>query len=231
MDRKINILIVEDEYSVIEAVKAYLEREGYVVSYALMGSVALNIIKTTPIDLIILDLMLPDISGEEICRHVRKTDKTPIIMLTAKSSEDSKISGFNLGADDYLIKPFSPRELVARVKALLRRSGAGTDNNIINFEGGLSIDYGSPKVYVNKEELQLTPNEFKLLSFLSQNVGRYYSREALIEHALDNNFDGYDRAIDSHIKNIRQKIEENPKSPKYIITQYGFGYKFDGVKI
>ncbi|MBQ3033355.1 MAG: response regulator transcription factor, partial [Deferribacterales bacterium] len=153
-----------------------------------------------------------------------------IIMLTAKSSEESKINGLNIGADDYLIKPFSPRELVARVKAILRRARQETQTKTVKYEGGLSIDYETPAVYKNGFEIALTPNEFKILAFISRTPGRYFSREQLIENALGSDFDGYDRAVDSHIKNLRQKIESNPKSPVYIVTQYGFGYKFGGIK-
>ena len=174
--------------------------------------------------------MLPDITGEEICKHIRQQSAIPIIMLTAKSSEDSKINGLNIGADDYLIKPFSPRELLARVKAILRRTWSKTTLIITDYEGGLSIDYNTPAVYKNGTEISLTPNEFKILSFMSKTPGRYFSREQLIENAFGTDFDGYDRAVDSHIKNLRQKIEDNPKSPVYIVTQYGFGYKFGGVK-
>lgn len=233
MDNKLNILVVEDEIKVVEAVKAYLEKDGYNVSFALLGSAALNIVKEKKIHLIILDLMLPDMKGEDVCAAVRKTSDVPIIMLTAKSSEESRVNGLNIGADDYLIKPFSPRELAARVKAVIRRAipEGIAENKTIIFNGGLQIDYETPKTIKNGEEIPLTPNEFKLLSFLSQNPDRFYSREQLIEFAFSSKWDGYDRAIDSHIKNLRQKIEDNPKTPKYILTQYGFGYKFAGVKI
>lgn len=232
MENKINILIVEDEIKVVEAVKAYLEKDGYCVSFALLGSAAMNILKEKKIHLVILDLMLPDISGEEICTYLRKTGDIPIIMLTAKSSEEARVKGLNMGADDYLIKPFSPRELAARVRAIIRRTGinATSETVTVKFKGGLQIDYETPKAMKNEAEITLTPNEFKLLSFLSQNPERYYSREQLIECALGSKWDGYDRAVDSHIKNLRQKIEDNPKTPVYIITQYGFGYKFAGVK-
>lgn len=232
MDNKLNILVVEDEIKVVEAVKAYLEKDGYKVSFALLGSAALNIVKEKKIHLIILDLMLPDMKGEDVCAAVRKTSDVPIIMLTAKSSEESRVNGLNIGADDYLVKPFSPRELAARVKAVIRRAipEGVVENKIISFHGGLQIDYETPKTIKNGAEIPLTPNEFKLLSFLSQNPDRFYSREQLIEFAFGAKWDGYDRAVDSHIKNLRQKIEDNPKTPKYIITQYGFGYKFAGVK-
>lgn len=226
----LKVLIVEDEIKVIEAVKAYFEKDGFEINFALLGNTAIQYFNENKYDIIILDLMLPDMTGEEICKIIRKTSDVPIIMLTAKSSEDAKINGLNIGADDYLIKPFSPRELLARVKAILRRTIQEKSNKTTNFDGGLSIDYDIPAVYKNDVEITLTPNEFKILSFLIKNIGKYFSREQLIENAIGPTFDGYDRAIDSHIKNIRQKIEDNPKSPKYIVTQYGFGYKFNGTK-
>lgn len=230
MNTQLKVLIIEDEIKVVEAVKAYLEKDGFTVDYAMLGSDALQIFNENRYDLIVLDLMLPDITGEEICKKIRQDSDVPIIMLTAKSSEDSKINGLNIGADDYLIKPFSPRELLARIKAILRRTIVEIDNKIIKFNNGLSIDYDTPAVYKNNIEITLTPNEFKILSFLSKNNGKYFSREQLIDNAIGSSFDGYDRAIDSHIKNLRHKIEDNPKTPKYIITQYGFGYKFNGKK-
>lgn len=231
MSEKLNILIVEDEIKVAETIKAYLEKEGFNAYFAILGSAAMNILNEKNINLIVLDLMLPDMSGEDICKQVRKTSDIPIIVLTAKSSEDSKVNILNLGADDYLIKPFSPRELTARVKAVLRRAGLFSENSAVMYNDGLSIDFGLRIVKKNDIEITLTPNEYKLLTFLAQNSGRYFSREDLIEGAIGTKYDGYDRAVDSHIKNLRHKIEDNPKTPKYIVTQYGVGYKFAGTKI
>lgn len=231
MSEKLNILIVEDEIKVAETIKAYLEKEGFNAYFAILGSAAMNILNEKNINLIVLDLMLPDMSGEDICKQVRKTSDIPIIVLTAKSSEDSKVNILNLGADDYLIKPFSPRELTARVKAVLRRAGLFNENSAVMYNDGLSIDFGLRIVKKNDVEITLTPNEYKLLTFLAQNSGRYFSREDLIEGAIGTKYDGYDRAVDSHIKNLRHKIEDNPKTPKYIVTQYGVGYKFAGTKI
>lgn len=231
MSEKLNILIVEDEIKVAETIKAYLEKEGFNAYFAILGSAAMNILNEKNINLIVLDLMLPDMSGEDICKQVRKTSDIPIIVLTAKSSEDSKVNILNLGADDYLIKPFSPRELTARVKAVLRRAGLFSENSAVMYNDGLSIDFGLRIVKKNDVEITLTPNEYKLLTFLAQNSGRYFSREDLIEGAIGTKYDGYDRAVDSHIKNLRHKIEDNPKTPKYIVTQYGVGYKFAGTKI
>ena len=231
MSEKINILIVEDEKKVADAIKAYLEKDGFNVFFAILGSAATNILNEQNINLVLLDLMLPDMTGEEICKNIRKNSDIPIIVLTAKSSEDSKVNALNIGADDYLIKPVSPRELVARVKAVLRRTGMYSENNAVLYNDGLSIDFSQRIVMKNDEEITLTPNEYKLLTYLAQNSGRYFSREDLIEGAIGSKYEGYDRAVDSHIKNLRQKIEDNPKSPKYIVTQYGVGYKFAGTKI
>ncbi|MDE7169949.1 MAG: response regulator transcription factor [Mucispirillum sp.] len=230
MDNKLSVLIIEDEIKVAETIKAYLEKNGFNAYFSILGSAALNILNEKNINLIILDLMLPDMSGEEICKTIRKTSDVPIIVLTAKSSEDSKVNALNIGADDYLIKPFSPRELTARVKALLRRAGVFSENSAVEYNGGLSIDFTLRTVKKNGTEITLTPNEYKLLTFLAQNAGRYFSREDLIEGAIGAKYDGYDRAIDSHIKNLRHKIEDNPRSPRFILTQYGVGYKFAGIK-
>lgn len=231
MSEKINILIVEDEKKVADTLKAYLEKEGFNVFFAILGAAATNILNENNINLVLLDLMLPDMSGEEICKNIRKNSDIPIIVLTAKSSEDSKVNALNIGADDYLIKPVSPRELIARVKAVLRRTGMYSENSAVQYNDGLSIDFSQRIVKKNDEEITLTPNEYKLLTYLAQNSGRYFSREDLIEGAIGTKYEGYDRAVDSHIKNLRQKIEDNPKSPKYIVTQYGVGYKFAGIKI
>lgn len=230
MDNKLSVLIIEDEIKVAETIKAYMEKNGFNAYFSILGSAALNILNEKNINLIILDLMLPDMSGEEICKTIRKTSDVPIIVLTAKSSEDSKVNALNIGADDYLIKPFSPRELTARVKALLRRAGVFSENSAVEYSGGLSIDFTLRTVKKNGTEITLTPNEYKLLTFLAQNAGRYFSREDLIEGAIGAKYDGYDRAIDSHIKNLRHKIEDNPRSPRFILTQYGVGYKFAGIK-
>lgn len=226
-----NILIIEDEIKVAETVKSYLEKSDFNVSYAILGSAAMNILHEKKIDLVVLDLMLPDMKGEDICKSIRKTSNIPIIVLTAKTSEDSKVNVLNLGADDYLLKPFSPRELVARIKAILRRTSSYEESSAIQYNDGLMIDFSMRIVKKNDVEITLTPNEYKLLTFLAQNPGRYYSREDLIEGAIGSKYDGYDRAVDSHIKNLRHKIEDNAKSPKFIITQYGVGYKFAGTKI
>ncbi len=220
------ILVVEDEKKISDIVKAYLQKEGYAVTVASTGSEAIDFLKEG-FDLIILDLMLPDIPGEEICEMIRKDSDIPIIMLTAKSDEEDRIKGLGIGADDYVVKPFSPRELVARVKALLRRTKG--NKRILSFNGGdLVIDTASLEVRKGNSPLTLTPTEFKLLSTIAERPGQVFTRLQLVNTILGYDFEGYDRTIDAHIKNIRHKIEDDPRNPSYIKTVYGVGYKFIG---
>lgn len=224
------ILIIEDEPSVLEAISAYLRKEGYEVYTAERGYKGLEYAETIPFDLVILDLMLPDISGEEICKRIRAKSSTYIFMLTAKSSLEERIRGLDLGADEYLVKPFSPREIVARVNALFRRIKDIPENkNIVSFNGGeLIIDHDKREVRLKGSEIALTPIEFDILNILSSNPGIVLSRETLIDRVLGPDFEGVDRTIDVHIKNIRKKIEEDTKNPSYIITVFKLGYKFGG---
>ena len=226
------ILVVEDEKNILEVIEAYLLKEGFRVITAEDGEMALELFKTEKIHLIVLDLMLPKISGEEVCTTIRATSDIPIIMLTAKVDEDDKIEGLTIGADDYITKPFSPRELVSRVKALLRRSYRDSNplaEKLVFNDGDLEVDIDKMIVRKKRENIYLTSNEFKILSSLLTRPGQVFSREQLIELAFGYNYDGFDRTIDTYIKNIRQKIEDNPKSPNYIITVYGVGYKFGGM--
>jgi len=225
------ILLVDDEEKILEVVQAYLDREGYLVYTAKNGKTALQYLDEEKLDLLVLDLMLPDLSGEDICLEVRKASNLPILMLTAKTKEEDKISGFALGADDYLTKPFSPRELVARVKALLRRSSPENIvlSEVLTFgEGDLEINSLTYEVKKQGREVGLTPNEFKILLTLARAPGRIFSRWELINLALGYDYEGYERTVDTHIKNLRQKIEDDSKSPAYILTVYGLGYKFGG---
>lgn len=231
MNKK-NILIVEDEKNISEVIRAYLAKEGFNVFLAKDGKEALRVFYKEKIHLIILDLMLPKISGEEVCAKIRTTSNVPIIMLTAKVDEDNRVEGLSIGADDYVTKPFSPRELVSRVKALLRRSYRNTGplaEKLIFNNNDLEIDIDKMIVKKDGKDVYLTSNEFKILNSLLINPGQVLSRQQLIEFAFGYNYDGYDRTIDTHIKNIRQKIEDNPKKPIYITTVYGAGYKFGGV--
>ena len=231
MNEKFRILVVDDEQKVLSVIEAYLIKEGFEVLTSMDGEDALNIFKNEPIHLIILDLMLPKMSGEEVCTKIRATSSVPIIMLTAKIQEDNKIDGLAIGADDYVTKPFSNRELVSRVKAIIRRTYR--DNStlaellIIN-DGDLEINI--EKMVVKKQGLPitLTSNEFKILIALLTNPGQVFSREQLVNKAFGTDYDGFDRTVDTHIKNIRFKIEDNPKKPRYIISIYGMGYKFQG---
>ena len=222
------ILLVEDEKNIRDAVAAYLERAGYWVTPAADGQEAVDALSLHQFDLVILDLMLPRLPGEKVCRIIRDTSDVPIIMLTAKGEVEDRIVGLELGADDYLIKPFSPRELVARVRALLRRAHIDSEpqREVLDF-GGLTIDLNGHKVLVNDEEVDLTASEFKLLTTLSRYPGRVYSRMELVEKVLGYDFEGYERTIDSHVKNLRAKIGDDPRNPRWIYTVHGVGYRFE----
>lgn len=224
------ILVVDDEINLLQVVKDYLIREAYEVYTAERGNKALELFHEVQPHFVILDLMLPDISGEEICKLIRKESNIPILMLTAKSSEDSKVHGLYIGADDYLTKPFSPRELVGRVRAILRRvAGNIAMADILEFNrGDLYIDIPKYTVKKSGEILSLTPNEFKVLLTLAQNPQKVFTRSQLVSLAFGYDFEGYDRTVDTHIKNLRRKIEDDIKEPRYIQTVYGIGYKFEG---
>lgn len=229
-DKK-SILIVDDEERIVEFVESYLLKSGYEVFKAYNGKDALDIFNREKLSLILLDLMLPDISGEEICNIIRKTSKIPIIMLTAKVEEENILKGLDIGADDYVTKPFSPRQLVARVGALLRRTEGKdfTVSSLLSFnDKELIIDTITCEVTKNGSLINLTPIEYKILHSMAKNKNRIFSRDDLITQALGENFKGYDRSIDSHIKNLRQKIETTTKNCKYILTVHGVGYKFGG---
>jgi DNA-binding response OmpR family regulator len=223
-----NILIIEDEEKISSVLRAYLEKEGYEVYLAFNGTEGLKIFGSVQFKLVILDLMLPDIQGEEICKVMRSISQVYIYMLTAKSGLEDKIEGLNSGADEYLVKPFSPRELTARVNALFRRIDS-ENSNVLSFNNGdLKICKDDRTVKVKDKEINLTPNEFDILYVLAVNKGRAFSREQLIEKVFGIDFEGFDRTIDVHIKNIRKKIEEDSKNPKYILTVTKLGYKFGG---
>jgi DNA-binding response OmpR family regulator len=224
------ILIVDDEPKLMEVVSSYLRKDGYLTLEASNGKDALHYMSTKTVDLIILDLMLPDMSGEEICQTIRRQFSVPILMLTAKVNEEDRIKGLSIGADDYMIKPFSPRELVLRVKTILRRSGDGEllAEKITYNDGELTIAANKQEVYVKGHLVNLTPNEYKLLITFARHPNRIFSRDELIEKILGFDYEGGTRTIDQHVKNLRQKIESNPKAPKYIVTVFAMGYKFTG---
>jgi DNA-binding response OmpR family regulator len=226
-EQKEAILIVEDEKKIADIVRGYLEKEGYRVRHAADGAEALKLLKEE-FDLVILDLMLPDMQGEELCGIIRENSDVPVIMLTARSAEEDRIKGLGIGADDYVVKPFSPRELVARVKAHLRRAGK-TKKKMLSFNRSvLKIDLDNREVLKEGSPVVLTPTEFKILVSLSENPGRVFSREQLVNIVQGYDFEGYDRTIDAHVKNLRHKIEKDSREPKFIRTVYGIGYKFTG---
>lgn len=222
------IVVIDDEPSVQEVVRGYLEKDGYLVYVAGSGRDGLALAERAQPGLIVLDLMLPDVSGEEICRQIRSRSDVPILMLTAKASEDERVAGLALGADDYLTKPFSPRELVARVRAVLRRT-QGVEMplvEVLSFDAGaLEIDTVQHEVRRDGEIVELTPNEYRLLVTLARYPGRVYSRFELINHVQGYDFEGYERTIDAHVKNLRKKIEPDPKRPRYVETVFGVGYR------
>ncbi len=222
------ILIVDDEPSIHEVVRAYLEREGFIVYSAADGHEGLELALSKRPQLVVLDLMLPDLSGEELCRQLRDRSDVAILMLTAKSTEEQRIAGLGLGADDYLTKPFSPRELVARVKAILRRASGGEMPLMEHhrFDSGrLEIDTVRHEVRVAGEPVELTPSEYKLLLALASYPGRAYSRFELINRVQGHDFEGYERTIDAHVKNLRRKIEPDHAKPRYVETVQGVGYR------
>lgn len=223
------ILLVEDEKNISNVLKAYLQQEGFRVTTAINGLVALTLFKKNDYDLVLLDLMLPGLSGEEICKEIRKVSATPIIMLTAKVELDDRIEGLSIGADDYISKPFSPREVVARVKAVLRRTGNETAPlaDTITYDNGLTIDSSRYEVRLHGEIVPLTPTEFKILGALTKYPGRVFSRNQLVEIVQGHDFRGDERVIDAHIKKLRQKLEKVPSNPKIILTVFGVGYKFN----
>lgn len=230
--QEINILIIEDEKPMSMIMKQYLEKDGFTVYQAFDGLRGLELFKEKDIDLVILDLMLPKLSGEEVIKEIRSISKVPVIMVTAKIEEEDRINGLRLGADDYVSKPFSAAELVERVKAVLRRIekyNMPRASLIKTTDGRLEIDLEYNRVFKDGEEVFLTKNEFQILKTLFSNPSKIFTRNEIIELTFGYDYDAYDRAIDTHIKNIRQKIEDNPKKPVYIKTVYGVGYKSGGL--
>jgi DNA-binding response OmpR family regulator len=222
------IVVIDDEQSVRDVVQAYLEKDGYHVLVAEDGTAGLALAERMNPALIVLDLMLPDVSGEEICRDIRSRSDVPILMLTAKASEEERVAGLVSGADDYLVKPFSPRELVARVRAVLRRTQSVETPLVETFScdsGRLEIDTVQRVVKRDGVAVQLTPNEYKLLVTLARYPGRAYSRFELINRVQGYDYEGYERTIDVHVKNLRKKIEPDPAHPRYVETVMGVGYK------
>lgn len=225
------ILVVDDEEKIVEVIKAYLEKAGYEVFGAYNGKDAINLFEMHRPTLIVLDLMLPDMTGEDICKTLRKKSRVPIIMLTAKVDEGNILNGYDIGADDYITKPFRPKQLVAKINAILRR----LDDDAVPLSSILSFNNGDLVLNVLKHEVKkngiivnLTLSEYKILMTLIKYPQKTFTREELVSFALEDNFDGYDRVIDTYIKTIRQKLESNSRNPKYIVTIYGIGYRFGG---
>jgi len=219
------VLVVDDDVKTVELVKLYLNRDGYRVLVAYDGSEALRLARETRPDLIVLDLMLPGIDGLEVCGTLRDESDVPIIMLTARTTDEDKLTGLGIGADDYVSKPFSPRELAARVRAVLRRLPGERGPAEIR-RGELILNFLKQEASISGRHLNLTPVEFKLLGVLVKEPGRVFSRAELVEKALGYDYKGFDRTIDVHILNLRRKLESNPKHPRYVKTAYGAGYKF-----
>lgn len=231
MSNSKKILIVEDEIKISEVIEVYLNNAGYETFKAFAGTEALDIFNKNAIDMVILDLMLPEISGEEVCKAIRRTSRVPIIMLTAKVSESDKLEGLDIGADDYITKPFSPRELVARVNAILRRCSLEQNplfNKMSWNDYDLEVEMSSCTVKKAGVIVSLTPSEYKILTALINYPNKIFTRDELINITQGESFDGYDRIVDSHIKNLRSKIETDTAKPQYIITVRGVGYKFGG---
>lgn len=219
------ILVVDDEQKIVNIVKAYLEGEGYRVIVAYDGKAALEMARNESPALIILGLLLPEVSGWEVCRTLRAQSNVPITMLTARDEDADKIVGLELGADDYVTKPFNPRELMSRVRAVLRRArGAARKGENIEI-GDLSIDWERHEVRRGNALVELTPTEFELLGVLAEAPGRVYSRMQLLDKIQGVAYEGYERTVDSHIENLRRKVEADPERPRYIVTVRGAGYK------
>jgi DNA-binding response OmpR family regulator len=224
------ILVVDDEPSIQKQTRDYLEKDGFRVITAKDGSGALSAARREKPDLIILDLMLPGMDGRDVCRILRRESSVPIIMLTARAEESDQIVGLELGADDYVTKPFSPKALVARVRALLRRAQGRFAPSPILHSGSLTVDLAAHQAELNGQPLHLTPKEFKLLAVLAQHPGQLLTRDALIEHLNGAVLDNFDRSVDSHIKNLRRKLESDPAQAHFIETVYGEGYRFVGAE-
>ncbi len=218
-------MIVEDEKSIGQMIRAYLVKEGYEVSLAYNGMDALKLFSDISPQLLVLDRMLPDLSGDQVCREIRSISQVPIMMLTAKSDEESRIEGFELGVDDYVVKPFTTREVVYRIQALLKRAYPNHDSFDYD-DDYLQVDFQHQMLLINHKEVVLTANEMGILKVLYDHKKQPLTREQLAEQAFGYDYEAFDRNIDTYIKNIRQKIERNPKEPDYIHTKYGIGYYF-----
>jgi len=220
------ILVVEDELKIARLVRDYLHQAGFAVIEAGDGASALSLARSEKPDMVVLDLGLPEMDGLDVTRRLRQTSSVPIIMLTARSEESDRIVGLELGADDYIVKPFSPKELVARIRAVLRRADATLGGGELIRAGAVTIDLPKMRVMVGDDEIELTATEFELLVTLARHPGRIYTRAQLLDALHGISFESYERSVDAHIKNIRRKIEPDPRRPQLVLTVYGVGYKF-----
>ncbi len=221
------VFVIDDEPQIVKVLKAYLEKAGYQVVTTSDGKTALSIFQRERPDFLILDLNLPGMDGLDICKAIRRDSNVPILMLTARVEEADRLIGLELGADDYVLKPFSPREVVARVKTIFRRAAAEPAKTDVIQVGDLIIDLGQHTVNLAGKQIDLTPTEFEILATLAKQPKRVFSRLQIMELAQGDAFEGYERTIDAHIKNIRLKLEPNPRRPVYIQTVFGLGYKLD----
>lgn len=225
---KRRVLVVDDDENIVKLVSMYLEKDGYRVDSAFDGREALVQFRRSKPDIVVLDLMLPELDGLEVCRTIRQQSEVPIIMLTARTTESDKLVGLDQGADDYVTKPFSPRELLARVRAVLRRAAGDESSGPVELRAGdLVLNMREHVAYVRGDQIALTPTEFGLLRVMLQSPGQAFSRAQLIERAFGNDFEGFERNVDVHINSLRKKIEDQPADPNYIKTVYGVGYKLD----
>ncbi len=222
----ITLLLVDDEPKVIDFMKPFLEREGFRILTASNGQEAMHLINSEAISLVVLDWMLPGMSGLDVCREIRKVSKMGIIMLTARSEETDKVIGLEVGADDYLTKPFGLRELTARIRSVLRRLGDESEETNLLTRGELVIDEAKFRVWKDGQEVPLTPTEFKILMTLANRPGVVYTRLQLLKETMGELYFNYERTIDTHVSHLRQKIERDPSAPVYIQTVYGMGYRF-----
>ena len=223
-----SVLIIDDDAKLVELLQLYFEKDGFVVFTANDGLTALKTAREKEPDILVLDLMLPGMDGWDICRALRRDSEVPILMLTARAEESDRLVGLEIGADDYVTKPFSPKEVVARVKAILRRTNRTAAKAESVRLGDVVIDLKQYQVTKGGQPVELTPTEFKMLELLAANPGRVFSRLQIVEQAQGYSFEGYERTIDAHIKNLRRKIEDNPREPVYIQTVYGVGYRMAG---
>lgn len=222
------VLIVDDDVKLAKLLQTYFDKENFITYIANDGLAALQMVRERKPDIMVLDLMLPGMDGWDVCRKIRRENDLPIIMLTARDEESDRLVGLEIGADDYVIKPFSPKEVVARAKAILRRAYKEVIHHEPLRAGNLVIDLERHQVTRGEQQIELTPTEFKILELLAANAGKVYNRLQIVEQTQGYAFESYERTIDAHIKNLRRKLETNAKEPRYIQTVYGVGYKFTG---